>query len=173
MTVDGMTNKLPSDGLQNLILNHKGDRSFARLSVACGGTPTTVNLHRLATGSLKNFPTADVLMGLSKGLGVRAIDVLHAAAVSVGMPIHSAAGEDLIVPGAGRLPDASRRLVVEMAENMLWWQEQVETAANAPELPLEADNVPDNVHQLPAIDWASKAADRGESGIDPEELPED
>lgn len=172
-TVDGMTNKLPKNGLQALILNHKGERSYARLSAACGGVPSTVNAQRLATKPLKEFPTADVLMGLSKGLGVRLIDVLHAAAVSVGMPIHSAPGEDLIVPGAGLLPDASRRLVVEMAENMLWWQERVETASNAPAVLPEVDVLPDNVHQLPAIDWASKAADRGDHGIDPEAIPED
>lgn len=170
-TVDGMTNKLPKNGLQALILNHKGDRSYARLSAACGGVPSTVNAQRLATKPIKDFPTADVLMGLSKGLGVRAVDVLHAAAISVGMPIQAAPGEDLVVPGAGRLPDVSRRLVSEMAENMLWWQERVESSTPTPVR--EGDVLPDNVHQLPAIDWASKAADRGESGIDPEELPED
>lgn len=167
-----MTNKLPKNGLQALILNHKGDRSYARLSVACGGIPSTVNAQRLATKPIKDFPTVDVLMGLSKGLGVRLIDVLHAAAVSVGMPIHASSDNDLLIPEAGRLPDESRRLLIGTAENMLWWMEQVE----ATEILDGGDNsaeTPDNVHQLPAPQWERAAADKGDSGIDPEQLPDD
>lgn len=170
MTVVGMTSKLPKNGLHELILNHKGDRSYARLSAACGGVPSTVNAQRLATKPIKHFPTVEVLAGLSKGLGVRMIDVLHAAAISVGMPIHASADDDLLVPDAGRLPEESRRLLLDTAQNMLWWMEQVE-ASSAVDDP--ADGVPENVHQFPAPSWTQAAADKGEAGIDHDQLPDD
>jgi hypothetical protein len=167
-----MTNKLPKNGLQALILNHKGDRSYARLSAACGGVPSTVNAQRLATKPIKDFPTAEVLMGLSKGLGVRLIDVLHAAALSVGMPIHAPSDHDLLIPEAGRLPEESRRLLIDTAQNMLWWMEQVD-AASEPDQGETLGDTPDNVHHFPEPKWGhATAADAGEAGIDPD-LPED
>lgn len=167
-----MTSKLPKNGLQALILNHKGDRSYARLSAACGGVPSTVNAQRLATKPIKDFPTVDVLMGLSRGLGVRLIDVLHAAAVSVGMPIHASSDNDLLIPEAGRLPEESRRLLLDTAQNMLWWMEQVDAAA--PEgVEDSAEDAPNNVHPFPAPNWAQAAADKGEAGIDHDQLPDD
>lgn len=167
-----MTNKLPKNGLQALILNHKGDRSYARLSAACGGVPSTVNAQRLATKPIKDFPTVDVLTGLSRGLGVRLIDVLHAAAVSVGMPIHAPSDNDLLIPEAGRLPEESRRLLLDTAQNMLWWMERVDAAA--PEgVEDSAEDAPNNVHPFPTPNWAQAAADKGEVGIDHDQLPDD
>lgn len=143
-----MTTHLPERGLQKLILNNKGDRSYSRLSTACGGTPTSTNLQRLATRKFETFPSPDVMRGLSKGLGVRVVDILHAAAVSVGLPVASEDGSALTLDGAGNLPEESQAVLRSMAEQMLWWQEQSEA-------------VPNNVTELPQRDWGSMAADSG------------
>lgn len=161
-----MTTNFPNNGLQRLILDKKGDRSNTRLSAACGGNPTATNLQRLMTRPLKDFPTADVMRGLSKGLGVRVIDILHAAAISVGLPVTSDDGSALILDGAGHLPEESQALLKTMAEQMLWWQEQAEAT-------------PDNVTEFPSRDWGTMAADSkaGDTGtgdtIDPEQDTDD
>jgi len=148
-----MTNTIPGNGLQALIRDKKGDRSNARLSQACGGTPTATNIQKLLSKPIKDFPTADVMRGLSKGLGVRVIDILHAAAISVGLPVATDDGSALTLVGAGRLPNESQELLKSMAEQMLWWQEQAEAT-------------PDNVTRMPTRDWESMAADSkaGETG---------
>lgn len=120
-----MTETFPQYGLQNLILTKKGDRSMEALSRACGGNPTRANLQRLATMPMKAFPSNDVIIGLAKGLRVRAIDVVQAAAVSLGLPMPDP-GSDLVLMDAGKLPAESQEVLHSVAENMLWWHEQQE-----------------------------------------------
>lgn len=150
-------------GIQRLIQVRRGDRSMESLSRACGGNPTRANLQRMATEPTKSFPKdPDVIRGLAKGLGVRVSDVVAAFAISLGLPMDSYE-DDLTLPGAGRLPEPSQRVLRETASNMLWWQEQAAIAKNEPETMGE-------VHELFPADRI--AASKGEPGVDPEQLPE-
>ncbi|HAY44089.1 MAG TPA: hypothetical protein DCY59_11340 [Micrococcaceae bacterium] len=167
-----MTNNFPPQGIQALILNKKRDRSMEALSKACGGNPSRANLQRLVSEPVKGFPRdVDIVRGLARGLGVRALDVVVAFSISLGLPIGLDDDSSLTLEGAGRLPDASKDLLRSMADQMLWWQEQVDTqddaAGTAPE------GAHNNVHQLPAPVWDRAAADKGESGIEHDQLPDD
>lgn len=119
----------PSNGIQRLILDRKGDRSMEALSRACGGNPTRANLQRMATEAPKSFPKdPQVVQGLAKGLGVRVTDVVLAFAASLGLPV-SNSETDLVIPNAGMLPVASRQVLREVASNMLSLQEQMPARA--------------------------------------------
>ena len=167
-----MTNNFPPQGIQVLILNKKRDRSMEALSRACGGKPTRANLQRLATEPVKGFPKdTEIIRGLARGLGVRVIDVIVAFAVSLGLPVSLDDQTSLNLPGAGKLPDASKDLLRSMADQMLWWMDEVEAAV--PTLDAAGDDAPSNVHPFPTPNWAQAAADKGEAGIDPEQLPDD
>ena len=158
-----MKNTFTNHGIQRLILDRKGDRSMESLSRACGGNPTRANLQRMASEETKSFPKdPDVIRGLAKGLGVRVSDIVTAFAVSIGLPM-STDEDDLTLPGAGNLPEASQRILRETAENMLWWQEQAAISKSNPEAVGE-------VHNLFPADRI--AASKGEPGVDPEQLPE-
>lgn len=157
-----MNTKLPEGGLQRLIQDRKRDLSYARLSQACGGVPTVGNLQRLAKNHYETFPSAEVMQGLAKGLGVRAVDVLHAAAISVGLSISHADTDDLIIPGAGKLPAQSQQVILSMAENMLWWQEQSGESSNV--VPLHGDY---------SEDAERLVADTGDHDVAHDQLPHD
>ncbi len=158
-------NTNPTQGIRELILNKRGDRSLEALSKACGGTPTRANLDRLINRPVLSWPKENaVILGLAKGLGVRTIDVVTAYASSLGLPVDTDTSS-LILPGAGNLPEASQRVIRDTAENMLWWKEQSEASSGS----AKAGSV--EVHELFPSD--RMAADKGDSNIDPEQLPED
>ncbi|MGP9781833.1 hypothetical protein ACT3UQ_05160 [Glutamicibacter sp. AOP12-B1-11] len=158
-------NTKPTQGIRELILNKRGDRSLEALSRACGGVPTRANLDRLVNKPILSWPKENaVIIGLAKGLGVRVIDVVTAYAESLGLPVISEM-QDLTLPGAGALPESSQRVLRETSENMLWWQEQAEIS--------QAQNEVASVHEPFPVGLDRLAADKGEKGIDPEQLPED
>ena len=157
-------NTNPTQGIRELILNKRGDRSLESLSKACGGTPTRANLDRLINRPVLSWPKENaVILGLAKGLGVRTIDVVAAYASSLGLPVDTDTSS-LILPGAGNLPEASQRVIRDTAENMLWWKEQSEVSSRSEKA------VSAKVHEL--FPSERMAADKGDAGIDPEQLPD-
>ncbi len=156
-------NTNPNQGIRDLILNKRGDSSLETLSKACGGIPTRANLDRLINRPVLSWPKENaVILGLAKGLGVRVIDVISAYASSLGLPVETDTS-NLTLQGAGNLPESSQRIIRETADNMLWWQEQATIAKGEPEAMAE-------VHELFPSDRI--AADKGQPGVDPEQLPE-
>lgn len=190
-------NTNPNQGIRELILNKRGDRSLESLSKACGGIPTRANLDRLINRPVLSWPKENaVILGLAKGLGVRVIDVVTAYAASLGLPVATDTS-NLTLEGAGNLPDTSQRILQETAENMLWWQEQRELARDKhSELTEENDvlkhenddlrqelyyarenDIPEEDRIKSGQSYATQvtlslAADKGESEIDPEQLPD-
>ena len=157
-------NTNPNQGIRDLILNKRGDRSLESLSKACGGIPTRANLDRLINRPVLSWPKENaVILGLAKGLGVRVIDVVTSYAASLGLPVETDTS-NLTLQGAGNLPETSQRILRETAENMLWWQEQSEISSKT------GDSNMGDVHEL--FPTRRMAADKGEPGLDPEQLPE-
>ena len=157
-------NTNPNQGIRELILNKRGDRSLESLSKACGGVPTRANLDRLINRPVLSWPKENaVILGLARGLGVRVIDVVTAYAASLGLPVETDTS-NLTLQGAGNLPEASQRVLRETADNMLWWQEQSHIASDGANAPTS------DVHELFPADRI--AASKGEPGVDPEQLPE-
>ncbi|MGP9528185.1 hypothetical protein [Glutamicibacter sp. AOP5-A2-18] len=158
-------NTKPNQGIRDLILNKRGDRSLESLSKACGGVPTRANLDRLINRPVLSWPKENaVILGLARGLGVRVIDVVTAYAASLGLPVETDTS-NLTLQGAGSLPETSQRIIRETAENMMWWQEQTSISDNS------EDSDIGEVHEL--FPETRVAADKGDQGIDPEQLPED
>lgn len=187
----------PNQGIRELILNKRGDRSLESLSKACGGVPTRANLDRLINRPVLSWPKENaVILGLAKGLGVRVIDVVTAYASSLGLPVATDTS-NLTLEGAGNLPETSQRILQETAENMLWWQEQRELARDRhSELKDENDVLKHERNELRQELYFARendiaeedripsgqsygtqvslrlAADKGEAEIDPEQLPD-
>ncbi|MFF5791088.1 hypothetical protein ACFY5D_03470 [Paeniglutamicibacter sp. NPDC012692] len=140
-----MTNTFPARGIQALILNKKRDRSMESLSQACGGVPTRANLQRLVSSPVKTFPKDnDVILGLSRGLGVRVSDIVTAFAISLGLPVNADDQSSLTLEGAGSLPEASKEVLRSMADNMLWWRDEVKAAESKPAAPAFDPDDPSN-----------------------------
>jgi hypothetical protein len=144
-----MNEVIPQGGLQYLIQDHKGDRSYAKLAADCGLLSPTAgrSVHKLAHNSIRSFPDPDTITGLARGLRVTPLEVLKAAAVSVGISVDATPDEDLVIPGGGKLPAEARALVLNMAEQLL------------------------DAHSRPWGDDADGfglAAHKGEPGVDPQ-----
>lgn len=76
--------------LADLIRRTKGDRSYARLSQDCGGSPTAARLQQIATTKrMTDFPDVPTIRALSRGLGVPIRTVVLAAAESVGLDVQA------------------------------------------------------------------------------------
>ncbi|KQN99657.1 hypothetical protein ASF21_12680 [Arthrobacter sp. Leaf234] len=104
--------------LQRLILDAKGEKSYARLSRDCGGNPSTNRLQALATGAVRAFPDADTIKGISRGLNVSVTRIVLAAARSLELSVNDSDPTELVLQGAGSLPAESRELLVSMSRQL-------------------------------------------------------
>lgn len=105
--------------LKALIASHKGRRSYERLSLDCGGTPTAARLHQLATIPQKNFPDPDTIAGLARGLGVPVTEVVMCAARSLGLRVSSGYDPDaLVLADAGLLSNSARDAITTLVREM-------------------------------------------------------
>lgn len=115
-------------GLAAYIKTYKGDMSLAEISRKSGGRVSKAQLSSYSgEGSLTNLPDARTMRGLAAALGRPEHEVIIAASESAGFDWTAAPGtNDLVIRGAGRLPAESQQVLVQMADNMLWWMDQVE-----------------------------------------------
>lgn len=112
-----MTETRHPQGIETLILNHKGDRSYDKMARDCGGIPTAKRLHQMVSRPIRNFPDPDTIKGLARGLQVPASEVVAAIARTLGIDM----GEEptaLVLPGAKTLPQSSQDLLMNMSTEM-------------------------------------------------------
>lgn len=72
---------------QELVQQHKGNRSYAQISAAAGGTPTTKALQSIVKDGFKRLPDADTLTGVSRAFGISTRELLLAAARTIGLDV--------------------------------------------------------------------------------------
>lgn len=73
--------------LNELVLNHKGARSYDDLERECGGVLSSQRLQQIATAPPKQFPKAETIRVLAKLLGVKESVVVLAVAESLGLDV--------------------------------------------------------------------------------------
>jgi hypothetical protein len=73
--------------LNELILTHKGTRSYDDLERACGKALTSQRLQQIATTTPKEFPKAGNIRAIAQALGVKEAVVVLAAAESLGLDV--------------------------------------------------------------------------------------
>ncbi|WP_434993466.1 hypothetical protein [Arthrobacter sp. Ld5] len=113
-----MTTKFPTEGIQNLILNNKGDRSYEDLARGCGGEMKSRALHSAATKQSKGFADPETIRGLSRGLNVPIIDIIRAYAISLGLPVITEDPLILRIVGGGSLPQSGQQLLLSVARDL-------------------------------------------------------
>lgn len=149
--------------LQELVLRLKGDRSYDAIEKAAGGIPTSRALQKLVNNGFTRMPAPETFRGLSRALNISQRELVLAAARTLGFDIEAENPSDLLLVGAGRLPQASQDLLVSTSRELQRWMEKAEE---------QSEPVAD-VHHLFPVDESRLAADKGQPGVDPEQLPED
>lgn len=153
------TNSGPT--LQELVLRLKGDRSYDALEKAAGGIPTSRALQKLVNNGFTRMPNPETFRGLSRALNVSQRELVLAAARTLGIDIEAENPNDLLLIGAGRLPQKSQDLLTSTSRELQRWMDK---AAQ------QADSMADVYELFPE---GRVAADKGQPGVDPEQLPED
>lgn len=139
----------PAGGIQNLIVEKKGERSYERLARDCGYDIKNRALQAAATKVTRGFADPDTIKGLSRGLNVPVAHIIRAYAVSLGLPIAEDEKGTLQIVGGANLPRSSQDILINMAQEL----------RHAYETPAEVD-------YSDRYDLAAKQAD---ANIDPEE----
>lgn len=151
--------------LQQLVLRLKGDRSYDALEKAAGGTPTSRALQKLVSNGFTRMPAPETFRGLSRALNVSQRELVLAAARTLGIDIEAENPSDLLLIGAGRLPQESQDLLTSTSRELQRWMEKSSEE--------ESKSANADIHQIFPFSESSLAADRGERGIDPEQLPDE
>lgn len=106
-------------GIQQLILEKRGDRTNERLSKDCGGTPKANRVQGMMRQPMRAYPDPDTIQALARGLRVPVLEVVMACTVSIGLDVTPApAGRDLVLYGAGRLPKEAQKALVVLSDQM-------------------------------------------------------
>lgn len=156
-----------AENFQQLVLRLKADKSYDTIEKLAGGAPTSRSLQKLVTKGFTRMPDPETFQGLSRALNVSQRDLVLAAARTLGIYIEAENPSDLTLIGAGRLPNESQELLRSTSRELQRWMDrsQAEDATKG-----DAGSADAEVRELfPA---ERMAADKGEKGVDPEQLPE-
>lgn len=126
---------------QQLVLAAKKDDSYETISKRAGGVPKARALQSIVKDGFTRMPSQETIAGLSRALRLSPRELVLAAARTLGIDVGDDQESDLVLYGAGRLPQESKDVLRNTAAELLNWQEGRRGAA-APEA--------DNVVQFPA-----------------------
>ena len=113
-----MPQTFPERGIQHLIVRHKRDRSYERMAAVTNHALSSKRIQQLATQPMRNFPDPGTITNLAQILSTTSTEVLLACAVSLGVDVRTGDAVDLVLPGAGRLPESSQDLLLSMSAEM-------------------------------------------------------
>lgn len=106
--------------LAELILDTKdrNEYSYESLAKACGGVPGAGRLHQLATKELKTFPDPETINGLARGCKVAPLEVIKAAARSLGLSVSDGAADNVHIHGYDLLPGKLKATIQDLGEQV-------------------------------------------------------
>lgn len=106
--------------LAELILATKdrNEYSYESLAKACGGVPGAGRLHQLATKEQKTFPDPETINGLARGCKVAPLEVIKAAARSLGLSVSDGAADNVHIHGYDLLPGKLKATIQDLGEQV-------------------------------------------------------
>lgn len=110
--------------MAELIESRRGDRSYQKLADDAGGgfRQTVWQQWNNPTQGREptSFPMPDTIIGMAKALNVSVTDVLLAAGRTLGLDVGVFGGEhDMLLPGAGDLPEADKFLLSNLSASLI------------------------------------------------------
>lgn len=157
-------NKSSGPNFSELVLNLKGSKSYDMIEKASGGEVSAKRLQKLVNNSFTRLPEPGLFKALSLAFNVSQRELVLAAARTLGIDVQDENPDDLLLVGAGKLPQENQDLLKTTSRELQRWMEKIASSENEP----VAD-----VHELFPVGDQRLAADKGDKGIDPEQLPED
>lgn len=112
----------PTGGIQELIRDRKGDRSYDQLAHESDYVVKSANIQRMATSTPSRFPDPVTIRAIAKLMRCTEHEVVMACATSLGLSVGGATPVDLVIRGAGRYSPLSQRHILEAAEFAGYWE---------------------------------------------------
>jgi hypothetical protein len=126
---------------QQLVLTHKRDDSYETISKRAGGVPKARALQSIVKDGFTRMPSPETFAGLSKAFSISPRELVLAAARTLGIDVGDDKDADLVLWGAGRLPQESQDILRNTAGEFMNWMDGSRSK------PVE--HGPDNVVQFP------------------------
>ena len=130
-----------SPNFQQLVLLHKRDDSYEAISKRAGGVPKARALQSIVRDGFTRMPTPETFAGLAKAFSISPRELVLAAARTMGIDVGDDRDSDLVLWGAGRLPQESQDVLRNTAGELMNWMD------GSRRKPEESDN--NNVVRLP------------------------
>lgn len=130
-----------SPNFQQLVLTHKRDDSYEAISKRAGGVPKARALQSIVKDGFTRMPSPETFAGLSKAFSISPRELVLAAARTLGIDVGDDRDADLVLWGAGRLPQESQDVLRNTAGELMNWMDGSRKAPGEPS--------PDNVVQFP------------------------
>lgn len=93
--------------------------SYVELAKACGGKPTAARLQQYVTGSLKNFPDPESILGLAKGTRSTPKEIILASARSLGLEVESNPEDSIFINGFSTLPPSAAESLMSIGRELV------------------------------------------------------
>ncbi|MDQ1053215.1 hypothetical protein QE394_001143 [Arthrobacter sp. SORGH_AS 212] len=138
---------------QQLVLAHKRDDSYETISKRAGGVPKARALQSIVNDGFTRMPTPETFAGLSKAFSISPRELVLAAARTMGIDVGDDRESDLVLWGAGRLPQESQDVLRNTAGELLNW---MDGSRRKPE-----ESRTDNVVQLRTVKDKDETPDFG------------
>lgn len=126
---------------QQLVLTLKKDDSYETISKRAGGVPKARALQSIVKDGFTRWPTAETFAGLSRALNISQRELVLAAARTLGIDIEPENPNDLLLIGAGRLPEESKKMLKDTSAELQNWLDGRRQAI--------VETAPDNIVQFP------------------------
>lgn len=142
--------------LADLILATKArnEYSYETFAKACGGVPGAGRLHQLATKEQKTFPDPETINGLARGCKVTPMEVIKAAARTVGLSVSDDAADTVYIHGYDQLPGKLKATIQDLGEQVAELaQEAGEGSADSSPSMNQAGGKPATEEQQAALDF--------------------
>ena len=152
------------EGLEALLLNRKGDRTWDEVARDCGNLITGKRLQQMGGSKpIKNFPDPPTVKGLARGLNSTVTEILVACARSLGLRAEDPVAGALVLNGAGTLPESSKDLLRSMSSELQFLNEELQR-----ERKKEVQQTRDNLVHFPRRSYEQQAAYKAPEGISPD-----
>ncbi|MFC7860729.1 hypothetical protein ACFQ9D_12165 [Arthrobacter koreensis] len=153
------------EGLEALLLNRKGDRTWDEVARDCGNVITGKRLQQMGGSKpIKNFPDPPTVKGLARGLNSTVTEILVACARSLGLRAEDPVAGALVLHGAASLPESSKDLLRSMSSELQFLNDELQREREAEDTPRNSGNVV----ELRRPNYEKQAAYKGPEGISPD-----
>lgn len=108
---------------EELVLHHKGDKSYSQICEAAGGTVSVRTMQSVTRGGFSRLPDTGTLLSIASALDIHPRDLFLAAARTLGIPVDIVTNDD---EKGVAIDDTHRPGTPDAQEQIYYWRKHAE-----------------------------------------------